>query len=404
MLSSMPQKNIVNSTMDEADYIIFNTCTVTDKADQQSLYEIRRARRINPLAKIIVTGCFASTDQAKLSALPEIDHIFDNNQKSGILDFISSNITPASNPFSYSFKERINKSRVSIKIQDGCNRSCSYCKIPQARGKALSRPIIHVLSEAESRIKQGYNELILTGVNMGWYRAENIDFSSLLQKICNLNGLFHVRLSSIEPGSLRSHFFEIFHHHKVAQFLHVPLQSGADKVLRSMKRGYTTQSFLDRIEKLRSQNPLLHLGTDIIVGFPGESTEDFEESCEYIEKLQFSNIHIFPYSSRKNTSIERKIEEQEAVPVDKLIIRERVKKLQTIKAKLYKSYVAKSAGNYFRAVVEKKQDRFIAVTENYIKVALPTAYEFSSGDYIKIKYNDKGQCLSFQELDRKLAS
>ena len=404
LISSMPKKNIVSSALDEADYIIFNTCTVTNKADQQSLYEIRRAKRINPLAKIIVTGCFASTDKSKLSLLPEVDHIFDNNQKSGILDFIASNITPEANPFSYSFSNRVNKSRVSIKIQDGCNRNCSYCKIPQARGKAVSRPFQQVLNEAESRIKQGYNELILTGVNMGWYRTTDIDFSSLLQKICNLEGLFHVRLSSIEPGSLRNNFFEVFHHHKVAQFLHVPLQSGADKVLRAMKRGYTKQSFLDRIEKVKSQNPLIHLGTDIIVGFPGESTEDFEESCQYLQKLEFSNIHIFPYSSRNNTSIQKKIEEQEVIPVDKLIIRERVKKLQAIKADLYKSYLKKTASNYFKAVVEQKQDRFIAVTENYIKVPLPVDDDYLAGDYVRIQYNEQGKCLNVQALDRKLAS
>ena len=134
------------------------------------------------------------------------------------------------------------------------------------------------------------------------------------------------------------------------------------------------------------------------------SIADFEESCQFLQKLEFSNIHIFPYSSRNNTSIQRKIEEQEVIPVDKLIIRERVKKLQAIKAGLYKNYLRKTAGNYFKAVVEQKQDRFIAVTENYIKVPLPVDDDYLAGDYVRIQYNEQGNCLNVQALDRKLAS
>jgi threonylcarbamoyladenosine tRNA methylthiotransferase MtaB len=404
IVSALSTRNLVNSPLEEADFIVFNTCTVTDKADQQSLYEIRRAKRKNPDAKIIVTGCFASTDKEELSKLTEIDYIFGNSEKSGILDFIADKQEPSNRPFSYPYNFKINKSRVSIKIQDGCNRSCSYCKIPQARGKAISRAPDTILAEAKARIDQGYNELILTGVNMGWYRNESLDFSGILSNICDIKGNFHIRLSSIEPGSLRAAFFETFKHPKVAQFLHVPLQSGSDKILRAMKRGYNTKSFRERISKIRQENPLIHIGTDIIIGFPGETEIDFQETCDFVKMLKFSNIHIFPYSSRKNTSIEHKIRDKQIKPIDESVIHNRIKKLTQIKKELYLNYLQASAGSHFRAVVEKKRENYIAVTENYVKVQLPKNAKYKAGEYMSLMYNEQGDCVNIKTLNCQLAS
>lgn len=390
--SSLAENGFQVSELTKADYIVFNTCTVTDKADKQSLYEIRRAKRQNPDAKIIVTGCFATTDKEELEQLPEIDTVFPNNQKAGILDFLTQNNTPKEDPFSYSYQSRINKTRISLKVQDGCNRSCSYCKIPMARGPAVSRSMSTIVDEAKTRIHQGYNEIVLTGVNMGWYKNGGDDFSSLLQNLCDLDGDFHIRLSSIEPGSLRERFFKAVTHPKIAKFAHVPLQSGDDYILRQMKRGYNTKSYTQRILELKNAVPNLHIGTDIIAGFPGETEAHFKNTVDYLQAQEFSRLHVFPYSSRQGTSIERKVTSSSVLPVVNEKITERVKELRDLSLTLEQKFKAKTADYPVRAVVEQKHNKQVAVTENYIKVNLP-GQEYKPGDYLTLSYDKDGNYL-----------
>ncbi|GAB4445219.1 MAG: tRNA (N(6)-L-threonylcarbamoyladenosine(37)-C(2))-methylthiotransferase MtaB [Turneriella sp.] len=374
----------------EADFVVINTCTVTNKADYKNRAAIRRAHRLNPQAKIVVTGCYATTDAEELRALPGVYRVVSNDQKHRIAEVLKGGevTAQASNRFFFSANHDL-KSRATLKIQDGCNKSCSYCKIPQARGRGVSREFGETLDSARELIDAGFGELVLTGVNIGWYEDQGKSFPALVEALLDLPGNFHLRISSIEPGDVNERFAAFYQHPKMARFLHIPLQSGSKLVLKIMRRGYTPENFMRRIEHVRSVCPEVHIGTDVIVGFPAEGEAEFRETLELCRAAEFANIHIFPFSKRRNTPIVDwlvKRAERRTAPahgeqakrsykeVNGAIIRERSAALAALKKEMADAYIESMQGQNLFAVAERIENgRVHFLTENYLRGVLPAA-------------------------------
>lgn len=374
----------------EADYIVMNTCTVTNRADYKNRSGIRRFHEINPSAKIIVTGCYATTDAAQIRTFPGVYKVVDNLNKAKIPALLNENTNQEApsidGQFGYSLRSQNGKKRAHLKIQDGCNKSCSYCKIPLARGPSRSRPYSETLAEAQELISKGFHELVLTGVNMGWYMANGFSFYDLVESILDLEGSFQVRVSSIEPMDANEKFAQLLKHPKMCKFAHVPLQSGSKQVLKWMRRGYTPKRFQENIEQLRLACPDVHIGTDIIVGFPGETEEFFQETLSFCETMRFANIHIFPYSKRKNTAAVQWLQENSKEEIFENkgdVIRERARRLATLKHNLQSQYLRDSVDKKWWAIVLDKET---ALTENYLTVSIKESVK--TGKRVRIKLMD----------------
>ncbi len=401
MESAMMHDNInIVSDAKEADYIIMNTCTVTNRADQKTRQAIRKVHRSNPMTKIIVTGCYASTDPEEIQALPGVYAIIPNVTKSSIPKLINPEYQHqfhqlSQTQFRYTYHQKTDRARAYIKIQDGCNKKCSYCKIPQARGKQMSRDINDILQEAHHLVNIGFHELVLTGVNIGCYKYEGISFYELLKALLKIPGDFYIRISSIEPGDVNLELAQILMHEKMAKFLHVPLQSGSKMILKWMNRGYTPQQFIKNITQVRKLVPTIHIGTDIILGFPGESNEYFQETFDMCKELSFANIHIFPYSERKHTSVLAKIDNDKypnIYRISRKIIKERVAKLQLLRTLMQKTYQKNTTSLVFRAIIESvDKNRIKLVSENYVKYHMSTSEECQhhKGDLLYVRGYEK---------------
>lgn len=378
----------------EADFVVINTCTVTNKADYKNRAAIRRAHRLNPSAKIVVTGCYATTDAEELRSLPGVYRVVSNDKKHQIASVLNGNDTEEKNDRFFFSSNHNFKSRATLKIQDGCNKSCSYCKIPQARGRGVSRGSEDTLASARELIASGFGELVLTGVNIGWYNDNGKTFHNLVESLLALDGDFRLRVSSIEPGDVNERFAEFYQHPKMARFLHIPLQSGSKFVLRTMRRGYTPQNFMHRIEHVRTICPEVHIGTDVIVGFPSEGEAEFTETLDFCRAADFANIHIFPFSKRRNTAIvdwlEARPRRQAASTPDLTaaadgattkrvyheingdIIRRRAAELDAVKREMADQYSHRVEGMKFSAVAERIEDGQVAfLTENYLRGKIP---------------------------------
>jgi len=400
----------VSENINDADYIIINTCTVTNRADIKNRQAIRKAKRENPNAKIIVTGCYATTDSKKLQSMEEVSQIVGNNQKSFIPSILNNkNISNFSDSiseqsiFEYQSPSIIKNARSYLKIQDGCDKKCSYCKIPVARGKGISRNYQAIESEVKSLLETGYQEIILTGVNIGHYKNNNgANFNDLLRNLNNVPGNFYYRISSLEPDHLNEDLINIINNGKFARFLHLPIQSGSDKVLKLMKRPYTVTFLKKSISMLKSKAPLVHIGTDVIVGFPGETEEDFQETIKMVEYAEYANIHIFPFSRRSGTSIDDQLNDPltSIKPVNGSIIRERITRLMEVKNKLYKKYIQNSAGITYKAIIESVDFKIATiVTENFIKLSLPVQKNFKKGMMINVQYDETLNCSFIDHRD-----
>lgn len=378
----------------EADFVVINTCTVTNKADYKNRAAIRRAHRLNPMAKIVVTGCYATTDAEELRSLPGVYRVVSNDKKHQIASVLNGNDTEEKNDRFFFSSNHNFKSRATLKIQDGCNKSCSYCKIPQARGRGVSRGAEDTLASARELIAAGFGELVLTGVNIGWYNDNGKSFHGLVESLLALDGNFRLRVSSIEPGDVDDRFAAFYQHPKMARFLHIPLQSGSKFVLRTMRRGYTPQNFMRRIDEVRKICPEVHIGTDVIVGFPAEGEAEFSETLDFCRAADFANIHIFPFSKRRNTAIVDWLEarpRRQAVKAADLaastdgaaakrvyyeingdIIRRRAAELDAVKRQMADQYSRRVEGMKFSAVAERIEDGEVAfLTENYLRGKIP---------------------------------
>ena len=409
------QNNTVNelastSNPEDADYIVINTCTVTNRADVKNRQAIRKARLNNPHAHIIVTGCYATTDEEALRKMPEIDTVISNHEKFSIPQMIQSlhhgyvfEKNKHHTPFPPSRQTLHQASRAYLKIQDGCNKKCSYCKIPIARGKGISRDIEETISETKSLIEAGFKEIILTGVNIGHCKQQQRLLNDLLKRLADIPGDHFYRISSIEPDTVDKEFLEILSTEKFARFLHIPLQSGSNRILKLMRRGHTIEEYIERLAMAVEKIPQIHLGTDIIAGFPGETEKDFEDTCNVVRNIKFPNIHIFPFSRRSGSEIDKLLMEQrknngqpgkenEIFEVHGNVVRKRIQTLLDLQNKNEILYTGKTAGFCFRAVIEKVlPEELHLVTENYLKgsITLDTKHmtEYRKGEQILVKYD-----------------
>jgi len=297
----------------EADVYVINSCTVTHQSDHKSRNFISQANRRNKDSVLVVTGCMANNAKEELESRDEINYVLENDNKSALFSLVDSHFKgELKHPsqldkdlFAYGATEKGFHTRSMIKIQDGCDNFCTFCIIPSVRGRAKSRPFQAILDNVKDVIDQGAKEVVITGVNIGRYEFENYKFDDLIEAILNLDGDFRLRISSLEPDGFGDKFLSLLSHPKMTPHLHLCLQSGSDEVLLKMRRMYTTKTFKNTVEKVRSIRPDFNFTTDIIIGFPGESEADFTESCDMIKNLEFGHVHAFKYSIRKGTRAER---------------------------------------------------------------------------------------------------
>jgi threonylcarbamoyladenosine tRNA methylthiotransferase MtaB len=360
---------------ENADVYIINTCTVTQQGDHKSKTYINQATRRKNGSLTVVTGCMATSQKEYLANRSDITYVVENAGKSQILSLVEAHfkgeifqITDSKkNLFDFTLAERSFHTRSMIKIQDGCNNYCSYCIVPMVRGRAVSRPADEIISHIKQVIDMDYKEVVLTGVNISRYNYENINFEILLEKILQIPGNFRVRISSIEPEGFGDLFVSLFQHEKLCPHLHLCLQSGSDRILQKMRRTYSTTEFYRIIEKFRNKYPLFNFTTDVLVGFPGETHEDFKATCEMLRNIGFSHVHTFKYSIRKGTRAEHMAEQ-----VDEKVKRERSEIIRGIalenKYRYYSGFISKNQ----TLLVERIKNGHIAAGygENYIPIEL----------------------------------
>ena len=302
-----------------ADVYVINTCTVTNIADRKSRQMLHKAKKMNPDAIVVATGCYAQADTEKLKEDTAVDLILGNNQKTQIVEALEEyekehakqvqviEINHTKEYEELSIASTAEHVRAYIKVQDGCNQFCTYCIIPFARGRVRSRKIEEVLSEVETLAAKGYKEVVLTGIHLSSYgvdfpKEERESLLSLIQAVSRVEGISRIRLGSLEPRIITEEFLEgIVKTGKVCPHFHLSLQSGCNKTLKNMNRRYSAQEYAEKCELIRKFYPVPALTTDVIVGFPQETEEDFEESYEFVKKIHFYETHIFKYSRRHGT-------------------------------------------------------------------------------------------------------
>lgn len=394
---------------DSPDVIVINTCSVTNQSDAKSRHMIRLARKMSPNGIIVACGCSVQNHQDDLKDLGA-DILLGNKDKSKIVEYVEEFIKE--NKFISKFYDmndvefenmfmtnKSNKTRAFVKIQDGCDNYCAYCIIPYLRGNIRSKDIDEAYEEIKTLVSLGHKEIVLTGIHTGSYgRGKNYDLVDLIRKISSIDELLRIRISSIEITELDEKFIEEFKvNRKICSHLHIPIQSGSDEVLKHMNRKYDTKYFLDKISLLRNIRPELSITTDLIVGFPHETDECFEETLNTLEKAEFAKIHVFPFSLRNGT----KAEEMKENFVKDNIKKERVNKVLELSKKLENKYYQKFIGKTLDIIVEtSKGDKTIGHTENYIPVKISKDIEEGKLITVKIEKVDgiivKGTALNIE--------
>lgn len=362
---------------EKADITIINTCTVTNTADSKSMKVIRQAIRRNENAIIVVCGCLVQNKKEEVSKIDGVDIVIGNINKSKIVDYIEKYIeekkqeVDVRNIMDTNFEpmmlNNFNKTRAFVKIQDGCNNFCSYCIIPYTRGNVRSKDKQSVLKEIQLLVDEGHKEVVLTGIHTGNYGAEFADykFADLLKDIVKIDKLERLRISSIEITEINDDVMEVIKENNIlVDHMHIPLQSGSDAVLKRMNRKYDKEYFINKIKKLRKIRPNISITTDVIVGFPGETKEEFEETIETIKKIEFTKLHVFPYSKREGTKA--------AImdgQVDENIKKKRVKILLQLSKELEYNYMEKFIGQKVIFIPEiAKEEYIIGHTGNFLNV------------------------------------
>lgn len=390
-----------------ADVYIVNTCTVTNVADRKSRQMLRRAKEINKDATLVACGCYAQVAKEELKKIPEIDLIIGNNEKNDIIQIVENHIVQKGAEdlvsdvmYKLDYVELgtttyTEKTRAVIKVQDGCDRFCSYCLIPYARGHIRSRKIENVIEEIKKVVEEGINEVVITGIHIASYgrdfKGENIGLIDLLEEINKIQGLHRIRLGSIEPTIITDEFVErLSKLDKICDHFHLSLQSGCTETLKRMNRRYTTEEFRDVTKRLRSKFPNAALTTDIIVGFPGETDDEFNTTYEFLKDIAFYKMHIFKYSQRKGTKAA-------VMPnqVDGKIKEERSKKLIELSNENEYNYNKKYIGKQVEVLFEEREGKYLkGHTTNYIVVKHKTDKDNLINKIAKVTVSEaKQDCL-----------
>ena len=390
-----------------ADVYIVNTCTVTNVADRKSRQMLRRAKEINKDATLVACGCYAQVAKEELKKIPEIDLIIGNNEKNDIIQIVENHIAQKGAEdlvsdvmYKLDYVELgtttyTEKTRAVIKVQDGCDRFCSYCLIPYARGHIRSRKIENVIEEIKKVVEEGINEVVITGIHIASYgrdfKGENIGLIDLLEEINKIQGLHRIRLGSIEPTIITDEFVErLSKLDKICDHFHLSLQSGCTETLKRMNRRYTTEEFKAVTKRLRAKFPNAALTTDIIVGFPGETDEEFNTTYEFLKEIAFYKMHIFKYSQRKGTKAA-------VMPnqVDGKIKEERSKKLIELSNENEYNYNKKYIGKQVEVLFEEREGEYLkGHTTNYIVVKHKTDKDDLINKIAKVTVSEaKQDCL-----------
>lgn len=360
-----------------ADISIINTCTVTNTADNKSLKMIRQVIRKNPSAIIVVTGCLVQNRKGLFNNIEGVDIVLGNIGKSNIVDYIEEYIKNKTKiidvkdimhtKFECMQLNNFNRTRAFVKIEDGCENFCSYCIIPYTRGNVRSKMREDVLEEIKELVNHGHSEVVLTGIHTGHYGSDFKDYSfaDLLSEIVEIKGLKRLRISSIEITELNQKVLNVMKNSKIlVDHMHIPLQSGSNEILKQMNRKYDIQYFKNKINEIRNIRPVISITTDVIVGFPGETEEQFKEMIENIKDINFSKLHVFPYSKRNGTPAA--IMENQ---IDDKTKKERVKVLLNLSKELEQSYMKKFIEKDVTYIPEIYKDGYlIGHTGNYLLI------------------------------------
>ena len=374
---------------ESADCYVINTCTVTNIADRKSRQFIRRAKKNNPGAVIAVTGCYSQVKPEELWAMPEVDIVTGSGDKPHLIDLVKEALEDDKRIYKvmnyddlcdYTDRGIIlnmeGRTRAYIKIEEGCNRFCSYCMIPFARGKVRSRDPEEIAEEAKTLIDNGFKEIVLTGINTALYGTEpgfkekygvaEEGIESIIRKISDIPGEFRIRLSSLEPTVVNAEYVErLLKYPKLCPHLHLSIQSGSDKVIADMNRHYTREDYLDIVKVLKEHDPGYGITTDIIVGFPGETEEDFMDSLRMVDEAGFLKVHAFKYSKRKGTKAESMKDQ-----VSGEVKNERSDRLIEAGEAAAKKFFESESGRIRKALFEEVTEDGILTgyTENYVRV------------------------------------
>ncbi|WP_054950041.1 tRNA (N(6)-L-threonylcarbamoyladenosine(37)-C(2))-methylthiotransferase MtaB [Numidum massiliense] len=394
----------------KADVYVINTCTVTNTGDKKSRQTIRRAVRRNPDAVVAVTGCYAQTSPGDILAIPGVDVVVGTQGRDQLLTHIEEHrarrqpVNAVKNIMKNREFEELDvpayseRTRASLKIQEGCNNFCTFCIIPWSRGLMRSRKPENVLKQARQLVDAGYKEIVLTGIHTGGYGEDFEDYklADLLWDLDTIDGLKRIRISSIEASQIDERVLEVLgESDKMCRHLHIPLQAGDDAVLKRMRRKYTVAEYRDKIAKIRQALPDLAVTSDIIVGFPGETDEMFENTYRFIEEINFAELHVFPYSMRTGTPAARMTDQ-----IDEEVKNARVQRLIALSERLSEAYAAKFQNDVLEVIPEQpyKEDPesglYEGHSDNYLKLVFP-ANESLVGKLCKVRLDKPGKEYSF---------
>ena len=387
-------------TEDYADVYVINTCTVTHMSDRKSRQYIRRMKKKNPDAIIAVVGCYSQVSPEEILSIDEVNLVMGTNDRKKIVEEVkkidaSRKVSTVDDIMKVKAFEEIEinktngKTRAFMKIQDGCDRYCSYCIIPYARGRVRSRDLESIVKEVENLASNGYKEVVLTGIHVASYgkdiKDSDIKLIDVIKQINDIEGIERIRLSSVEPILFTDEFVEaVSTMDKVCPHYHLSLQSGCDETLKRMRRRYTTEEYKAIVDRLRAAIPNVSITTDVIVGFPGETNEEFDKTYEFLKDIELTHMHVFKYSPRKGTPAAT-MENQ----VDPSTKHDRSEKLLQLNEENFNKFGQKMLDKEFNVLFEQKvgDNKYEGLTENYVKVIVESDNDISE-QILKVKIKD----------------
>ncbi len=357
------------SSVAEADVYILNTCTVTHVTDSKCRHLLRLAHHRNPGALVVATGCYAQRAPQELAQIEGVSLVVGNDEKTRLLKLLPEsgclNRPTSVREDCVTSNEEVLRTRAFVKVQDGCNKFCAYCVVPLVRGREKSLPVERVVAEVRQRVAEGYQEVVLTGTEVGSYRSNGVDLKGLLEQVLSETGIIRLRLSSLQPQEVSPQLIGLWRDSRLCPHFHLSLQSGSDGMLTRMKRHYGVSDYREAVSLIRGLVPDVAITTDIIVGFPGETGEEFEESYQLCRQLGFARIHVFPYSSRPGT-------EAALLPgkVCDKVRRERVQKMLALARENARSFRQQFSGRVMPVLWEQRSAEGVwsGLTGNYVRV------------------------------------
>lgn len=390
----------------DSDVYVINTCTVTNTGDKKSRQIIRRAIRKNPEAIVCVTGCYAQTSPGEIMEIPGVDVVVGTQDRKNMIKYIEEHKQTREpiNGVTNIMKNRVfeemdvpeftDRTRASLKIQEGCNNFCTFCIIPWSRGLLRSRDPESVIKQAQNLVDAGYKEIVLTGIHTAGYGEDRKDynFAMLLKDLeTKVEGLKRIRISSIEASQITDEVIEVLDQsEKIVRHLHIPLQSGSDTVLARMRRKYSSDFYKEKVMKIRKALPGLAITSDVIVGFPGETDEEFQETYAFIKEIGYSELHVFPFSRRTGTPAAR-MDNQ----VEEDVKNDRVHKLIELSDQLAKEYASEYENEVLEVIPEERvhdennPEMLVGYTDNYLKVRFEGTHDMI-GKLVRVKINQSG--------------